>query len=97
MSPVSMMAILLGMGVGGLYMSTIRAGGIALLGTFIFGVHFDGSQWAFALLVFLVAMVALYGLGMLLSSVFLMWGREAWQVSLALQEPVFFLSGQNFR
>jgi ABC-2 type transport system permease protein len=96
LSPVSMMAILLGMGVGGLYMSTIRAGGIALVGTFIFGVHFDGSQWVFALLVFLVAMVALYGLGMLLSSVFLMWGREAWQVSLALQEPVFFLSGQNF-
>ena len=43
-----------------------------------------------------MTMVALYGLGMLLSSVFLMWGREAWQVSLALQEPVFFLSGQNF-
>jgi ABC-2 type transport system permease protein len=33
---------------------------------------------------------------MLLSSVFLVWGREAWQVSLALQEPVFFLSGMNF-
>ncbi len=33
---------------------------------------------------------------MMLSSVFLMWGREAWQVSLALTEPVFFLSGMNF-
>jgi ABC-2 type transport system permease protein len=96
LSPVSMMAILLGMGVGGLYMSTIRAAAITLVGSFIFDVHFDGSQWAMALLVFVVAMVALYGLGMLLSSVFLMWGREAWQVSLALQEPVFFLSGQNF-
>ncbi len=33
---------------------------------------------------------------MLLSSVFLMWGREAWQVSLALTEPVLFMTGMNF-
>lgn len=96
MAPASLMAILLGMGVGGLYMSTLRAGSIAILGSLLFGVQVDGSQWGVALLVFLVAMVALYGLGMVLSSVFLMWGREAWQVSLALQEPVFFLSGMNF-
>lgn len=96
MSPVPLMAIMLGMGVGGLYMSTLRAGTIAVLGTLLFGVNFDGSQWGFALLVFLVAMVALYGLGMLLSSIFLMWGREAWQVSLALTEPVLFMTGMNF-
>ncbi len=95
-APTSLMAILLGMGVGGLYMSTLRAATIAVIGTLIFGVTFDGSQWAFALLVFVVAMIALYGLGMVLSSVFLMWGREAWQVSLALTEPVYFLSGMNF-
>ncbi len=96
MSPVSLMAIMLGMGVGGLYMSTFRAGTIAVIGTLLFGVKFDASQWGLALLVFLVAMVALYGLGMLLSSIFLMWGREAWQVSLALTEPVLFMTGMNF-
>ncbi|HEX9990261.1 MAG TPA: ABC transporter permease [Chloroflexia bacterium] len=96
LAPVSMMAILLGMGVGGLYMSTLRAGSIAILGTLVFGVSFDASQWGFALLVFLVTMFALYGLGMLMSSAFLMWGREAWQVAMALQEPVFFMSGMNF-
>jgi ABC-2 type transport system permease protein len=96
MSPASMMAILLGMGVGGLYMSTLRAGSIAIVGTWLFNVQMDGSQWGAAALVFFVTMVALYGLGMVLSSVFLMWGREAWQVSLALQEPVFFMSGMNF-
>src|SRR5436190_6136320 len=96
MSPVSLMAILLGMGIGGLYMSTLRAGTIAILGVFLFNVHLDLSQWGFALLVFLVTMFALYGLGMMLSSVFLMWGREAWQVALALHEPVFFMSGMNF-
>ncbi|HEX8231444.1 MAG TPA: ABC transporter permease [Chloroflexia bacterium] len=96
MSPASMMAILLGMGVGGLYMSTLRAGSIAIVGTLLFNVQMDVSQWGAAALVFFVTMVALYGLGMVLSSVFLMWGREAWQVSLALQEPVFFMSGLNF-
>jgi ABC-2 type transport system permease protein len=96
LSPSSLMAILLGAGVGGLFMSTLRAGAIALLGTWIFGVRMDGSQWALAALVFLVALIALYGLGMLLSSLFLMWGREAWQLSLALMEPVFFLTGMNF-
>src|SRR4051794_32559481 len=96
MAPTSTMAILLGMGVGGLYMSTLRAGTIAILGTVLFGVKLDFGQWGLAVLVFFVAMFALYGLGMVLSSLFLMWGREAWQVSLALQEPVFFLTGMNF-
>ncbi len=96
MSPVSMMALLMGMGVGGIYMSSLRALTIGVVGTLLYGVQFSADQWAMALLVFAVTMFALYGLGMLLSSVFLMWGREAWQVSLALQEPVFFLSGMNF-
>jgi ABC-2 type transport system permease protein len=96
MSPASLMAVLLGMGVGGVYMSTLRAGAIGVLGTLMFGVTMNLSQWGYALLVFLVTMVALYGLGMLLSSIFLMWGREAWQISLALHEPVFLLTGVNF-
>ena len=95
-SPVSLMAILLGMAVGGLYSTTLRAATIAVVGTLIFGVTFDGSQWGFALLVFLVTMVALYGLGMMLSSLFLIWGREGWQLALSLTEPVNFLSGMNF-
>ncbi|MGI8588969.1 MAG: ABC transporter permease [Chloroflexia bacterium] len=96
LSPTSLMAILLGMGIGGLYMTTIRATTIAVVGTLLFGVQIDGSQWGMAALVFFVTMFALYGLGMLLSSLFLLWGREAWQVALALTEPVFFLTGLNF-
>ena len=38
------MAILLGMGVGGLYMSTLRAGAIAVVGSFLFNVQFDGAS-----------------------------------------------------
>jgi ABC-2 type transport system permease protein len=96
LAPTSLMAILLGMAVGGLYATTLRAATIAIVGTLIFGVTLNGSQWGFALLVFLITMVALYGLGMILSSIFLMWGREGWQLALALTEPVNFLSGMNF-
>jgi ABC-2 type transport system permease protein len=96
LAPTSMMAILLGMGMGGMYATTLRAATIAIVGTLLYNVTFDGSQWAFALLAFLVTMVALYGLGMVLSSVFLMWGREAWQVAQSLTEPAYFLAGMNF-
>ena len=48
------------------------------------------------LLVSVVTMTALYGLGMTLASLFLLYGREAWHVCNALQEPVFFLSGLYF-
>jgi ABC-2 type transport system permease protein len=96
LAPTSLMAILLGMGIGGIYMTTLRAAMIAIVGTLLYSVTFDSSQWAFALLVFLVTMVALYGLGMALSSVFLMWGREAWQIAQALTEPAYFFAGMNF-
>src|SRR5206468_6588200 len=48
------------------------------------------------LMVFVVTMTALYGLGMTLASLFMLYGREAWHVCNALQEPVFFLSGLYF-
>ncbi len=95
-APTSMMAVLVGMGVGGMFAATLRAATIAVIGTLIFGVTVNSSQWAFSLLVFCVTMVALYSLGMALSSLFLMWGREGWQVALSLTEPVQFLSGMNF-
>jgi ABC-2 type transport system permease protein len=41
-------------------------------------------------------MAALYGFGMVLSSLFLLLGREAWHTTLLLQEPVFFISGFYF-
>ena len=47
-------------------------------------------------LVFMIAMAALYALGMTLASVFLLYGREAWHLCNALLEPVYFLSGLYF-
>src|SRR5882672_11659866 len=33
---------------------------------------------------------------MVLASLFLMWGREAWHLTQLLVEPVYFVSGLNF-
>ena len=46
--------------------------------------------------VFFLTLAALYGLGMVLASLFLMWGREAWHLTQLLAEPVYFVSGLNF-
>jgi len=96
LAPVSMMALLWGMAIGGFYQATLRAVAIVLVLSIAFGVHFDLMQWPMELAIFSITMLALYGLGMALSSVFLMWGREAWQLALALHEPAFFLTGLNF-
>jgi ABC-2 type transport system permease protein len=95
-SPVDMMSVLLGMAVGGLVMSGTRASVILVIGTVVYGVTFSVEQWGLLLLVFFLTLTALYGLGMMLSSLFVLWGREAWHLTQLLQEPVYFVSGLNF-
>jgi ABC-2 type transport system permease protein len=95
-APCSRMAILSGMAIGGIAMTTSRSlVGIAL-GFGLFGVRVQSFDLGLLLLVFLITMAALYALGMTLASVFLMYGREAWHVCNALQEPVYFLCGLYF-
>jgi ABC-2 type transport system permease protein len=95
-APGSMMAILLGMAVGGLLMTTTRATAIILAGWFLFGVHFSLDYWALLMAAFFITMAALYGLGMLFASVYLLWGREAWHISNLLTEPIYLASGFYF-
>jgi ABC-2 type transport system permease protein len=66
------------------------------VGTIVYGVSFSVQQWGLLLAVFFLTMAALYGLGMMLSSLFVLWGREAWHLTQLLQEPVYFVSGLNF-
>jgi ABC-2 type transport system permease protein len=95
-APTSRMAILLGMAVGGIVATTARAAAVVAIGTLIFHVPMTVSSVPIFAGVFVATMVALYGLGMLLSSLFLLFGREAWHMSELLREPVFLVSGFYF-
>jgi ABC-2 type transport system permease protein len=96
MAPNSMMAILLGMALGGMLATALRAIAVTLLGMFMFGVKFDVVSYSQLFLVFMLAMIALYGMGMMMASAFLMFGREAWHMANLAQEPVFLASGFYF-
>ncbi len=95
-APVSRMAILLGMALGGVVNTSLRAVGILALGIYIFQVPFQVHDVFSVALVFLLTVAALYSLGMVFASVFMLYGREAWHTNMLLQEPVYFLSGSYF-
>jgi ABC-2 type transport system permease protein len=95
-APMHIMAVLFGMAFGGFVMSSTRAAAVLIIATLVYGVSFSIDQWALLLAVFFLTLGALYGLGMMLASLFLMWGREAWHLTQLLIEPVYFVSGLNF-
>jgi ABC-2 type transport system permease protein len=96
MSPSSMMAILLGMAVGGWFASSLRAIAVIALGTLMFNVQYSIASLTQLILVFLLAMTALYGMGMMTASLFLLLSREAWHLSNLAQEPIYLVSGFYF-
>ncbi|HJW91679.1 MAG TPA: ABC transporter permease [Anaerolineales bacterium] len=96
MAPNTMIAILLGMALGGLVASSFRALAILILGSWLFQVQFAVSSFVQLFGVFFLAMTALYGLGMMAASLFLLLGREAWHLSNLAQEPVYLASGFYF-
>lgn len=96
MAPNSLMAILLGMALGGLFATAQRALVITLAGSLIFNVQFEVSSYLMLFAVFMLTMVALYGMGMMSSSLFLLLNREAWHYANLAQEPVYLMSGFYF-
>ena len=96
LSPANMMAILLGMALGGLFSTLIRAVAIIVLGSLIFHVVYVVSNLIQLISVFVISMIALYGLGMMSSSVFLLLSREAWHLANLAQEPIYLISGMYF-
>ncbi len=96
LSPTSLIAILLGMALGGLFATSLRALAIIVIGSLLFSVQYAVGSLPLLLLVFALAMTALYGLGMMFASLFLIVGREGQQLANMLQEPVYFLSGMYF-
>ena len=96
MAPNSMMAVLLGMALGGLVATTLRAVAIIVLGTFMFQVQFSVTSFTQLFAVFFLAMTALYGMGMMSASLFLLLSREAWHITNLAQEPIYLVSGFYF-
>jgi ABC-2 type transport system permease protein len=95
-APMSIMSVLFGMALGGMVMSSTRAVVVLVVAAVIYQVQFAVDQWLLLIAVFLLTLAALYGLGMILASLFLMWGREAFHLTQLLAEPVYFVSGLNF-
>lgn len=96
MAPNSMMAILLGMALGGIIATSLRALAIIVLGSLLFKVQYTVGSIPALVALFLLTLVALYGLGMMSASLFLLWGREAWHLANLAQEPIYLLSGFYF-
>jgi len=96
MAPNSMMAILLGMALGGIIATALRAAAILLVGSLIFQVQYAVENLPALVVVFILTLAALYGLGMMSASLFLLWGREAWHLANLAQEPIYLLSGFYF-
>jgi ABC-2 type transport system permease protein len=84
------------MALGGMVATTLRALAITLLGSWFFGVQFSVSNFTQLFAVFILAMTALYGMGMMFASLFLLFGREAWHITNLFQEPVYLVSGFYF-
>ena len=94
-APINLMSILLGMALGGIVMTVTRAAVILVLSTWLFGIRYSIADPLLLVAIFALTLVALYGMGMLLASLFLMWGREAYHLTQLLQEPIYFLGGLN--
>jgi len=95
-APAQMMAILLGMAIGGLVATLIRALGVVIIGSLIFHVSYEISSLGMLVLVFFLTMIALYGMGMMTASIFLLLSREAWHLANLATEPIFLMSGFYF-
>jgi ABC-2 type transport system permease protein len=96
MSPAPLMGVLTGMAIGGMLTTCVRATAITVTGVLMFDVPVQPTSWGMLIAVFALTLAALYGLGMMFASLFLLWGREAWHLVNLLQEPIYLLSGTNF-
>ena len=77
-------------------MSSTRAAAVLVISALVYGVQFQIAQWWLVVVVFVLTLTALYGLGMMMASLFLLWGREALHLTNVMVEPVYFVSGLNF-
>ncbi|MFO7320581.1 MAG: ABC transporter permease [Chloroflexota bacterium] len=96
LSPGPIMAILAGMALGGMVVAASRAVFVLVIASLAFQVTYTISSLPLLILVFLLTLLALYGMGMMFAAVYLAAGRDAWQINSLFQEPIYFISGFYF-
>ncbi|MEM0384108.1 MAG: ABC transporter permease [Candidatus Caldarchaeum sp.] len=95
-APISRMAILLGMSLGAIINTSIRAALIFIFGSLVLNIRINVADPSAVFTVFITTLTALYGLGMLMSSLYMLYGRGAFNLNNVLAEPVYLLSGLYF-
>jgi len=95
-APISRMSILLGMSLGSIINTSIRAAIILLTALTILKIQLNVADPFALFLVFALTLTALYGLGMLMSSLYMLYGRGAFNLNDVLSEPIYLLSGLYF-
>jgi ABC-2 type transport system permease protein len=95
-SPTSLVPVSLGMAFGAVFPTALRAAVVIVFGSLAFHVHYVSGSLPPAIGVFALTLACLYGMGMTLGSIFLFYGRDAWHLANAMQEPVYLLSGLYF-
>jgi ABC-2 type transport system permease protein len=96
MAPASMLWILAGMALGGMVSTALRSVVIIVVGSFLFGVAYATASLPALVLIFLLTLIALYGLGSMLASLYLLYNREVWAMQDIIQEPFAFITGSYF-
>jgi len=96
LSPGPLMAILAGMAVGGIFLAATRAIFVLAVSSLAFNVSYQVASLPVLVLVFLLTMVALYGMGMMFAGIFLVAGRDASHLWNLLQEPIYLVAGIYF-
>ncbi len=96
MTPMPRSALMLGMAVGGMLMTSSRALMIYFAAKLLFKMEFNVTEPWMAFAVFMATMAALYGMGMTLASFFFMAGRGVFYALGIMMEPMFFLGGFYF-
>ncbi len=94
-SPAPVSAILVGMSLGGIVNTVPSAVLVAIAGWLFFSPPVSPS-WLAVGLTFALTLASLYAMGMILSSLYLAYGREAESINEALHEPVSLISGVYF-
>jgi ABC-2 type transport system permease protein len=95
-SPAPRMAVLLGMAFGSIVNTSLRSIAIIVVGAYVFHVSLDFANPLLTFGIFFESLIALYALGMLFASLFMLYGREAYHTANLFQDPVYFAGGFYF-